>query len=395
MFIGLLTLFLYKGTIRAAQFNFEGSLRSAMYTRQQRQQDGRIIIVYGTQWGSEAKGTVAEYLCPVASAAIRTGAANAGHTLYFNGQRIVMRQLPVGWTSGHVKLMIGAGAMISLDILLEEIKMIGQLSDIKDRIFIDEKAHVITPEDIAQEEIGDLAQRIGSTSARSREGIGAATANKVLRVERRIQAKEIPELQAYLADTSGLVNNILNAGEIVLIEGTQGHELSLDHGAFPYVTSRDTTVMAIAAASGIPIHEFDCDVVGVTRTYPIRVAGSSGPFGADSEELTWMEVSRRAGSIKGFEEQTTVTGLPRRVSTFSWEQFAKSCEINRPTEIALTFADYLDWQIHGKDYISRPVETFIAEIQKVAQCDVTIVQTGPESTIDMDSYRSSMLRRIR
>ncbi len=366
-----------------------------MFTRQQRQQDGRIIIVYGAQWGSEAKGTIAEYLCPVASATIRTGAANAGHTLYFNGQRIVMRQLPVGWTSTHVKLMIGSGAMISLDLLLEEIEMIGQLTGIKGRIFIDEKAHVITPEDIAQEEVGDLAARIGSTSARSREGIGTATANKVLRAKGRVQAKAIPELQAYLADTSGMANSVLNAGEIVLVEGTQGHELSLDHGTFPYVTSRDTTVMAIAAASGIPIHEFDCDVVGVTRTYPIRVAGNSGPFGADSEELSWTEVSRRAGAVEGFEERTTVTGLPRRVSTFSWEHFAKSCEINRPTEIALTFADYLDWQTHGKDYVSRPVEAFIAKIEKVAQCDVTIVQTGPESTIDMDSYRSSILRRIR
>ena len=366
-----------------------------MYTRQRRVQDGRIIIVYGAQWGSEAKGTIAEYLCPVASAAIRTGAANAGHTLYFNGQRIVMRQLPVGWTSSHVKLMIGAGAMISLDLLLEEIAMIGQLTNVQGRIFIDEKAHVITPEDIAQEEASNLAERIGSTSARSREGIGAATANKVLRAEGRIQARNVPELQTYLADTSGMVNSMLNAGEIVLVEGTQGHELSLDHGAFPYVTSRDTTVMAIAAASGIPIHEFDCDVIGVTRTFPIRVAGNSGPFGADSRELTWREVSQYAGSADGFEERTTVTGLPRRVSTFSWEQFAKSCEMNRPTEIALTFADYLDWHIHGKDFLSSSVEAFIGEIEKVAQCDVTIVQTGPQSTIDMDSYRSSMLRRIR
>jgi adenylosuccinate synthase len=285
--------------------------------------------------------------------------------------------------------------MISLDLLLEEINMIEKLTNISGRIFIDAKAHVITSDDITQEEVSDLAQRIGSTSARSREGIGTATANKVLRAESRIQAKDIPELQRYLADTSTMVNDILNSGEIVLVEGTQGHELSLDHGSFPYVTSRDTTVMAIAAASGIPIHEFDCDVVGVTRTYPIRVAGNSGPFGADSEELSWAEVSERSGSKQGFEERTTVTGLPRRVSTFSWEQFAKSCKINRPTEIALTFADYLDWTIRGKDYISRSVEEFITQVEKVAECDVTIVQTGPESTIDMDSYRSSILRRIR
>ena len=302
----------------------------------------KLIVVVGMQYGSEGKGAIISYLAPIVNMGIRSGAANAGHTIYFQNRKFVMRQLPVVWTNPTAKLVIGAGAIISPDVLLNEIEYVGRFSKIKDRLFIDYRAHVITPDQIQEEQKTDLALRIGSTSATAREGIGVAAANKVLRKSSCIQAKDFPELKPYLSDTVELINERLEDHDWVILEGTQGFGLSLDYGHFPFVTSRDTSVSSLAASVGINPYQFETEVIGVTRTYPIRVAGNSGPFGEDAEEITWEEVTRRAGSPRLIREITSVTKKLRRVGTFSKKEFLRACKVNRPTIIALTFADYLD-----------------------------------------------------
>ncbi len=376
--------------------NIEGmSLAEINVLREEQRFDrGLLTFVIGLQYGSEAKGSIVNYLSPGIDLAVRTGAANAGHTLYYEGEAHVMRQLPAAWTNRHAKLAIGVGAIISPNILLSEIKSVEEKISIKDRLAIDPNAHVITEEQIVRESLTDLAERIGSTSVRSSEGIGVAIADKVLRKASCVQAKHVDSFKPYLTDTAELVNDTLDIGMPVLIEGTQGFGLSLDHGSFPYVTSRDTIVPALAASVGVSPHHYQTQVIGVARTYPIRVAGNSGPFAAGSKELTWDEVARRAGIPIGLEERTTVTKLLRRVANFSIEQYVRACRINRPTEIALTFADYLDWSIHDTHELSPPVYDFIDNIEKAAGIPVTMVNTGPHATIDFDRYRSSMLRRM-
>ncbi len=360
---------------------------------EQRYDAGLLTFVVGMQYGSEAKGSIVDYLAPGVDLAVRTGAANAGHTLYYEGDKHVMRQLPAAWSNPHAKLAIGVGAIISPRVLLDEIDAVERLVPVKDRLLIDPNAHVITEDQIVRESQTDLADRIGSTSARSSEGIGVATADKILRKATCIQAKDVDSFAPYLQDVAETVNDTLNAGSPVLIEGSQGFGLSLDHGQFPYVTSRDTTVSAIAASVGVSPHHYQTQVIGVTRTYPIRVAGTSGPF-EGSKELTWDEVSRRAGCDSRLEERTTVTNRLRRVATFSIDQYIRACKINRPTEIALTFADYLDWQVHDKPELTEPVHDFINQIEYATGIPVTLVNTGPRTTIDFDTYRTNMLRRM-
>ncbi len=355
---------------------------------------GRLVIVTGMQFGSEGKGAITSYLAPVMSLGVRTGAANAGHTIYFRGEKFTMRQIPAAWVNPDAKLVIGIGAMVSLALLLEEIAQIERHLPVRSRLFVDAKAHVIREEHIRAESSGDLAARIGSTSATAHEGIGVATAEKVLRSLSCVLAKDVPELRPYCVDTVDLINTELDRGQYVLLEGTQGFGLSLEHGAFPYVTSRDTSVSALAASIGVNHADFHTDVIGVVRTFPIRVAGNSGPFDPDAKEISWDRVRRHARAEADLTEHTSVTQKVRRVATFSREGFRRACMVNRPSEIALTFADYLDWSAHETERITPRVETFIEVVETIAGVPVTLVKTGPRTTIDLTHYRRSMLRKI-
>ena len=355
---------------------------------------GRAIIIVGMQYGSEGKGSITSYLSPIVSLGARSGASNAGHTIYFNGRKFIMRQIPSVWVNSLAKLVIGRGALISPDILFKEIELVEKFLPVRNRLFIDTKAHVITKEQIENEKKTDLAERIASTSARAGEGIGSSASEKVLRKASCVQAKDDPRFKDYLCDTVDMINDYLDNDEFILLEGTQGIGLSLEHGEFPFVTSRDTSATALAASVGLSTHEFDVDVIGVTRAFPIRVAGNSGPFDNDSEEITWQKLAKMAGAKNPITEKTSVTGKTRRVATFSWDGFLKACQINRPTEIALTFADYLDWSVRESENTSKKVDNFIKSLEETSGVPVTLIKTGSESIIDRDWYRSSRLDAI-
>ena len=358
---------------------------------------GRVIVVMGSQYGSEGKGAITEYFSPVVSVGVRTGASNAGHTIYFKDKKFVMHQVPCTWVNPNCKLVIGRGALISLDVLLQEIELVEKFLPIKNRLFVDADAFVITDEQIDMEKNTDLASRIGSTSATSGRGIGVSQAEKILRSENCLKAKNVLALKPYLADTVDMINSNLDLDQIVLLEGTQGFHLSLDFGSFPYVTSRNITAMDIAASCGVALYNFDYEVVGVTRTYPIRVAGNSGPFGDDSKEVDWSYVTTKSGAKKfgqSIVERTSVTNNIRRVATFSMKDFLEFVKVNRPTQIALTFSDYLDWSCHEKLDLTEPIINFIDLLENKGGVSVTLVKTGPKNIIDFNLYRSNIIRRV-
>ncbi|MDA2936134.1 adenylosuccinate synthetase [Patescibacteria group bacterium AH-259-L05] len=357
---------------------------------------GRVIAVVGLQYGSEGKGAIVSYLSPCASVGIRTGAPNAGHTIYYKGRKFVMRQIPCVWINPYAKLVIGRGALINLDILLKELRSVSQFSRIKDRLFIDHNAHVITNEHVRAEQNTDLAVRIGSTSATSGEGIGVAAADKILRKSSCVQARDVDQLKKYCADTVDMINSYVERDEIVILEGTQGYGISIDFGTFPYVTSRNVTATALATDAGLSMNRFNVQVIGVARVFPIRVAGNSGPFDKDSDEITWNDVTKIAQSDVPIVEKTSVTKKVRRVATFSREGFQEACQVNRPDEIAITFADYLDWSIHEKEKTTGPIEDFLDTVDKYSEgAEVTLVQTGPQTTVDFDWHRRTRLRQMR
>ena len=182
----------------------------------------------------------------------------------------------------------------------------------------------------------------------------------------------------------------------VLLEGTQGTGLSLYHGHYPHVTSRDTTVAGCLAEAGISPSRVR-KVVMVCRTYPIRVQSPSGPgrtSGLMSQEITLEEIAKRSGiDIDELNkiEITSTTKRKRRIGEFDWALLRKAASLNAPTDIALTFSDYLS----SKNRDARRVEQltpetiqFIQEIERVAAAPVSLISTRfhSRSIIDRRSW---------
>ena len=150
-------------------------------------------------------------------------------------------------------------------------------------------------------------------------------------------AKDVPELAPYIRDSGSVLEQARAGGGRIFIEGTQGTGLSILHGSFPHVTSRDTTVSTLLAEVGVP-PQLLRRVIVAFRAYPIRVGGKSGPVG---REITWDMVARRSGlpaDVLIGAERGSVSGNARRVAEFSWSQLRRSARINGATDLALTFA---------------------------------------------------------
>ena len=168
----------------------------------------------------------------------------------------------------------------------------------------------------------------------------------------------------------------------ICLEGTQGTALSLYHGPYPYVTSRDTTVSGCLSEAGIPPRRVR-RVVMVCRTYPIRVqsptGGTSGPM---SQEITLKEISERSGILlEELEktERTSTTNRERRIGEFDWDLLRNASLLNRPTDIALTFTDYLTVDNRAAkrfEQLHSDTINFIEEIEQVSDARVSLIGTG-------------------
>src|SRR5262249_6372730 len=142
-----------------------------------------------------------------------------------------------------------------------------------------------------------LRNRLGSTGV----GVGAATSRRVLRDPGFRRAADVPELKAFITSVSAEIHQALRLEKHVVVEGTQGFGLSLFHGdEWPYVPSRDTTAHSFLGEVGVGSREFS--VIIAIRTYPIRVAGRSGPL---PNEISWAELRRRSGYPFDISEYTT------------------------------------------------------------------------------------------
>ncbi len=180
----------------------------------------------------------------------------------------------------------------------------------------------------------------------------------------------------------------------MLLEGTQGTGLSLFHGYYPYVTSRDTTVSGCLSEAGIAPMRVR-KVVMVCRTYPIRVqnpAAANATSGPMSTPLTWKVIAERCGH-KDLEERerTSTTGRRRRVGEFDWSLLRKAASLNKPSDIALTFVDYLtkkNERARRLDQLSDDTIRFIQEIERVTNAPVSLLATRfhSRSIIDRRSW---------
>ncbi|MDD5191657.1 MAG: adenylosuccinate synthetase [Candidatus Nanoarchaeia archaeon] len=330
-----------------------------------------VDILVGLQWGSEGKGKIAAYLSSNYKAMVRSGGPQAGHTFYDGKTKFVNRQVPCGVFNKGCFLYISPAAIINIDVLREEIKRYNLTPQ---RLIIDRQATVISQNHIRNEKDSSLQEKLASTQ----EGVGAAQADKIWR--RAILLEEYAKetmLMPYCGDTILAVHEHIKNEEPVLLEGTQGHWLSLNHGLYPYVTSRDVTASALLNDAGIPPQQHR-KTIGVMRTYPIRVGGNSGPTG--SKEISWKEIEQRSDSKKKIIEFTSVTGRIRRVFEQNIEFIQRAIMINQPDELALMFLDYINAEDYGKSRfvkLSKKSKDYIYGIERELQIPVTLIGTGP------------------
>jgi adenylosuccinate synthase len=353
-------------------------MRAAAHLRLFGRENLKLVdVLVGGEYGSEGKGHISAYLAPEYDLLIRVGGPNAGHKVYEDPEPYIHHQLPSGTRRSNAQLLIGPGAVIDVPGLLKEI---AECKVSRERLRIDRKAMVIDARDIAYEK-RTLVGSIGSTG----RGVGAATARKIMRgADGRpvLLAEDCPDLEPFVGETRWELEKAFRHGRKIFLEGTQGTGLSLHHGHYPHVTSRDTAVAGCLSEAGIAPSRVR-KIIMVCRTYPIRVKSpsrtrTSGPM---SHDLTWRTIANRSGNDERQLRQLEIgstSGRRRRVGEFDWDLFRRAVTLNGPTDIALTFADYISAQntkARRFEQLTEETIQFIQELERVASAPVSLIST--------------------
>ena len=333
------------------------------------------IVVIGTQWGDEGKGKIVDWLAESAQGVVRfQGGHNAGHTLWINGTKTILRLIPSGIMHPHVTCYIGNGVVLSPQALLTEIAELEQAGlDVRSRLRISAACPLILAHHVALDQAREARKGDGKIGTTGR-GIGPAYEDKVGRRAIRVQdlydpavldaklrdaldfhnfvltqylgAPEVSfnevhdqamavaqELQPMVADVSHELHQASKAGGRLLFEGAQGALLDIDHGTYPFVTSSNCVAGAASAGAGVGPQMLDY-VLGIAKAYTTRVG--SGPF---PTELT-DDIGARLASVG--KEFGSVTGRPRRCGWFDGAAMKRSVMINGINGLCVTKLDVLD-----------------------------------------------------
>ena len=320
-------------------------------------------VVIGGFFGDEGKGKIISYLAlhdkPVI--VVRGGAGpNAGHTIKDGEKTYKVRMLPSGFLNKDAKVMIGPGVVVNPDVLLKEMSDF----DVEGRAFLDYNCGIIEQSHREADSQGRLKEKIGSTGS----GTGPANAERAMRTLK--MAKEIDSLKPYLIDVPLEINSALDRGENVLIEGTQGTHLSLWHGTYPFVTTKDVTASGICADVGIGPKRVN-DVIVVFKAYLTRVG--TGPMPG--------ELSAEETSKKGWEEFGTVTGRLRRAAEFDFDLARRAIMLSSANQISITKLDVRFPNCSGVtsyDELEEDAKLFIKNIEDKLGVKVTLIGTGPK-----------------
>lgn len=331
------------------------------------------IVIVGVQWGDEGKGKATDLLGDRTDWVVKfNGGNNAGHTVVIGDEKYALHLLPSGILSPGVNAVIGNGVVVDLEVLFYELEALHARGVDTSRLKVSANAHIITQYHRTLDKVTErfLGKRQIGTTGR---GIGPAYADKINRVGIRVQdlfdenilrqkvegaldgknhllvkvfnrraitCDEIVEellsyadrLRPMVADTSLLLDQALDRGEVVVFEGGQATMLDVDHGTYPFVTSSSATAGGAATGAGVGPNRLD-RIVGIVKAYTTRVG--SGPFPTElfDEQGDWLR-------SRGFEFGTT-TGRPRRVGWYDAPITRYATRINGITDLVLTKLDIL------------------------------------------------------
>jgi adenylosuccinate synthase len=332
-----------------------------------------VDVILGLQWGDEGKGKIVDYFASAYDIIARfQGGPNAGHTLYVQGKKIVLHQIPSGIFHDNKINLIGNGVVLDPNILKKECESVEAMGiDYSKNLYISARTHLILPSHRAIDKASELAKgndKIGSTL----KGISPAYMDKTGRnglrvgdlldknflsqyIKLRLKHQKILDNFSFNEDISTweeeffealeflkklqivngeyFVNDAIQKGKKILAEGAQGSMLDVDFGTFPYVTSSSTITAGVGSGLGIAPQKIK-EVFGITKAYCTRVG--SGPFPTELNDETG-ELIRQMGNEFG-----STTGRPRRCGWIDLVALNFACMINGVTQLVMTKADVLD-----------------------------------------------------
>jgi adenylosuccinate synthase len=361
------------------------------------------LCVLGAQWGDEGKGKIVDLLTPRFDIVARyQGGHNAGHTVYVNGTKFVLRLIPSGILHKEITCVIGNGVVVDPTALFAEVDELAKHGiEVGSRLVVSDKAHLILPYHRDLDLLSEARRgerKIGTTS----RGIGPAYEDKIARrgirvgdladpkgLEENIRdnvtarnrlvhdstmdwrqvVDELMErakrLRPLVRDVSLLLSDEMRAGKSVLFEGAQGTLLDIDHGTYPYVTSSNASVGGVCTGLGIGPRSIG-GVLGVVKAYTTRVG--EGPLPTELSGEMGQRL-RDSGNEYG-----AVTGRPRRCGWYDAVAVRYGVRINGLDALALTKLDVLD----GVERIdictayrcgSRTLTEFPSDIGQLAACE--------------------------
>lgn len=349
---------------------------------------GRLSIVVGGNFGSEAKGHLTGDLTSADAnndqhvVCVRPGAHQAGHTVVGgDGRRWALRQVPVAAvTNLTADLYIAAGSEVSHDTLLDEVRQLDEAGyKVSDRLIIDRSATWLTDEHIEME-TPEKELKTGST----RKGVGAARSERIWRRAELIEKCPLIPSAWLHSDTGTMMAEQLRAGAHLVVEGVQGYGLGLHTEFYPNTTSGDCRAIDFLAQCGISPWSAGVptpDVWVVIRPYPIRIAGASGPL---KGETSWKALGLP-------EEITTVTKKTRRVGEWDPDLVRDAVRANGGNvKIAFAMADQVlpdltDQTGLLEDWLDHPgLLMWFDRIEKAAGDGSTVhwVGTGPNTHLE-------------
>ncbi len=327
-----------------------------------------VTILVGAQWGDEGKGKWIDVLAETADLVVRyQGGNNAGHTLYVQGEKIVLHQLPSGIFHPKQLSALAAGVVVNPEALVDEMKKVeGKATLTPDRIFMSGRAHVITPWHIHLDAKSEAAttQKIGTT----KRGIGPTYAEKASRTGLRLghyvddaargrwmarMTENFPafkdfvdanpalwksfaaaavKIRPFVCDAELKIRQAAAAGKKLLLEGAQGTLLDLDHGTYPYVTSSSTGAGGAIQSIGLS-PKYVTQLIGIAKGYVTRVG--EGPFPTELFDDVGKAIAKKGN------EFGATTGRPRRVGWMDAVALRYVVEVNGLDGIVLNKMDIL------------------------------------------------------